>query len=92
MMLATPAWVLTAATVGGSRLGTQADENACVVRGQGSSFESSEQQVFLQFTASGIRAGDRLRIDWINPRGGVASAVPYDELPAAKSQIGRAHV
>ena len=85
MMLATPAWVLTAATVGGSRLGTQADENACVVRGQGSSFESSEQQVFLQFTASGIRAGDRLRIDWINPRGGVASAVPYDELPAAKS-------
>ena len=85
LMLATPVWVLTAATVGGVRMGTQADENACVVRGGAGPFESREQQIFLRFTASGIQAGDRLQIDWINPQGAVATAVPYEELPAAKS-------
>lgn len=85
MMLASPVWVLTAATVRDSRLGTQADENACTLRGLGSSFGNREQQIFVRFVASGIRAGDRLQIEWIDPRGAVASTVPYDELPAAKS-------
>lgn len=85
LLTASPAWLAGAATIGGSRLGTQADENACVVRGSGSQFDSREQQIFVRFTASGVRAGDRLAIDWVNPKGEIVSSVPYDELPAAKS-------
>lgn len=85
LLIAWTAWLAGAATIGGGRLGTQADENACVVRGRGSAFDNLEQQIFLRFTASGVRTGDRIQIDWINPQGGVASAVPFDELPAAKS-------
>ncbi len=83
MMLAAPVWVLGAAEVRVSQLGLEADENRCVVRRTGQSFDGGAQQIFLRFVARGVRAGDKLQIDWVTPRGDVSSSAPYEELPKA---------
>lgn len=74
---------LQAATVGGLRLGSAASESACVITKPAARFEAAAQQAFVQFTAAGVRAGDRLRIDWVSPSGAVSASVPYESLPAS---------
>lgn len=42
-----------------------------------------DRQAFIWFIASQVRAGDQLRVDWIDPSGAVANSAEYGELPAA---------
>ena len=66
-------------------LGTVADEQTCTVGKPAASFRVVDQQAFVSFIADGIRAGDRLRVDWIDPHGQVSLSTPYEDLPAAPS-------
>ncbi|MBI5083558.1 MAG: M23 family metallopeptidase [Acidobacteria bacterium] len=68
-----------------SQTGLAASETACAITKPAARVESSAEQVFLRFVVRGINAGDRLRIDWVDPQGRVAQPVVYDELPAASA-------
>ncbi|QOY91212.1 M23 family metallopeptidase [Paludibaculum fermentans] len=70
-----------AATVGGLRLGSAASESSCAITRPAVRFTADSEQAFVQFVARGVRAGDRLRIEWVTPGGAVSSSVPYDTLP-----------
>lgn len=48
-----------------------------------STFQSVERQVFVWFVALQIRAGDQLRVEWVDPSGAVSNAAEYGELPSA---------
>jgi hypothetical protein len=72
-----------AATVRDVQTGSAANDAACAITTRATSFDSASAQIFVRFVAQNIRAGDRLRIDWVNPQGEVSSTVAYDELPTA---------
>lgn len=72
-----------AATVGDLRLGSAASESSCAITRPAGRFTADSEQAFVQFVARGVRSGDRMRIDWVNPGGAVSSSVSYDTLPAA---------
>jgi murein DD-endopeptidase MepM/ murein hydrolase activator NlpD len=72
-----------AATVRRAALGTTVKEDTCTVRGATGSFRPSERQIFVAVTAERIVAGEDLRIDWVNPAGGIEQSAPYSDLPAA---------
>jgi len=71
------------ATVRESQIGLAASETACAVTRPESKVDASAEQVFFRFVVKGIGKADRLRIDWIDPRGQISTSVPYDELPRA---------
>ncbi|HEY3440414.1 MAG TPA: M23 family metallopeptidase [Paludibaculum sp.] len=74
-----------AAEVRESRLGTAADESACAITRTAVTVDASDAQMFMQLNVRRVRSGDRLHIQWINPRGEVAASAAYDDLPAAPS-------
>lgn len=74
---------LHAVSVSGLRLGSAASESTCSITKPSSRFDAGQQQAFVQFVARNVRAGDRLRIDWVSPSGAVSASVPYEVLPAA---------
>ncbi|MBI5281360.1 MAG: peptidoglycan DD-metalloendopeptidase family protein [Candidatus Solibacter usitatus] len=74
-----------AAVVEQSQTGLAASETACAITRPAARVESSAEQVFLRFVVRGVKAGDRLRIEWVDPQGRVAQPVAYDDLPAAQA-------
>jgi hypothetical protein len=46
-------------------------------------FQPVDRQAFVWFVALQVRAGDRLRVEWLDPAGTVATTAEYGELPAA---------
>jgi murein DD-endopeptidase MepM/ murein hydrolase activator NlpD len=74
-----------AATVRRGVVSSTADENSCVAPKAVSAFPASQRQAFLWFTAEHVRAGDRLRVDWLDPGGNVSQSAEYTDLPGAPS-------
>ena len=58
-------------------------EQACVVPKSAASFQPSQRQAFLWFAARDVKAGDRLRVEWVNPAGVISTTAEYGELPNA---------
>jgi murein DD-endopeptidase MepM/ murein hydrolase activator NlpD len=77
--------ILQAATVRRGVVSASADENSCVAPKGVAAFPASQRQAFLWFTAEHVRAGDRLRVDWLDPGGNVSQSAEYTELPSAPS-------
>ena len=69
-----------AASVRDIQTGSAASDSACAITTPATSFDSTSAQIFLRFVAQNLRAGDKLRIDWIDPHGQVSSTAAYDEL------------
>lgn len=69
--------------IGELRLGRGINEARCAVTGSAHDFDARTAQVFLQFIARGVAAGDSVRIDWLTPAGGVHDSAEYEALPAA---------
>lgn len=76
---------LAATTVSQSGLGSVAHEDSCTVTGPTAAFSSTTPQIFLRFVLAGVRAGEQVTVDWLDPAGKVAASAPYDQLPAAAS-------
>lgn len=74
-----------AAVVQQSGFGLEASEQSCAIAKPASSFAATARQAFFRLILAGVAASDRLTIDWLDPSGGVAATVPYDQLPAAPS-------
>jgi len=47
--------------------------------------ETSKRQVFFWFLTERVHAGDRLRVEWVNPSGAIADSTDYPDLPNAAS-------
>jgi murein DD-endopeptidase MepM/ murein hydrolase activator NlpD len=74
-----------AATVSRAIVSTAVDQFSCAAPAATSRVEASKRQVFLWFVAERVRAGDRLRVEWLNPSGQIADSAEYPELPDAAS-------
>ncbi len=74
---------VSAATVPAISLGTGVDEKSCTIRNQAVAFKPTERQVFVSVIAREVHAGDRLRIDWIQPSNTISDSNRYDNLPGA---------
>src|SRR5258708_29948013 len=44
-------------------------------------FEPAQRQAYLWFVARQVRAGDQLRVEWIDPSGSISTTAEYGELP-----------
>lgn len=76
---------INAATIGTAALSVEVDDKACAAKKPANQFQTSDRQIFFTFTAQNVAAGDRLRIEWLDPGGRIFDTVPYDELPAAQA-------
>jgi murein DD-endopeptidase MepM/ murein hydrolase activator NlpD len=74
---------LSGMSVRQSALGTSSSDKGCFLTNQATSFAPSEQQIFFWMVARQVRAGEPLKIEWLDPGGNVAAAANYDNLPAA---------
>jgi murein DD-endopeptidase MepM/ murein hydrolase activator NlpD len=72
-----------AITVRDSRIASSVNEQACTVPRATAVFQSTDRQAFLWFLARQVRAGDQLRIEWLDPSGAVSTTVDYGQLPDA---------
>lgn len=66
-----------------SQTGVEAREGACALVRTAARVDATTAQVFFRFVAAGVRQGDRFRIEWLDPQGGVASSADYENLPRA---------
>lgn len=66
-----------------SQTGVEAREGACALVRTAAKVDAATAQVFFRFVAAEVRQGDRFRIEWLDPRGGVASSADYEDLPRA---------
>jgi murein DD-endopeptidase MepM/ murein hydrolase activator NlpD len=73
-------WALT---VRDSRTAASVSEQACVAPKGVSVFQPVDRQAFVWFVALQVRAGDQLRVEWLDPGGAVATTAEYGELPSA---------
>ncbi len=46
-------------------------------------FQPVDRQAFVWFVALQVRAGDQLRVEWLDPSGAVSTTADYGELPTA---------
>jgi Peptidase family M23 len=46
-------------------------------------FQPVDRQAFVWFMALQVRAGDQLRVEWLDPAGAIATTAEYGELPNA---------
>ncbi|HME08158.1 MAG TPA: hypothetical protein VKG25_13975, partial [Bryobacteraceae bacterium] len=69
-----------AATVSQARTSTWVDEHSCATPQAVSSFPNTQRQVFFWFLLQQVRAGDQLKIEWIEPGGTVLTSADYGEL------------
>lgn len=74
-----------AVTVRSGALGGSVNEQTCAVPKPSDAFAPGDRQAFFAFIAQGIRAGDRLRVEWVEPNGAVFQISPYEDLPSAPS-------
>jgi len=74
-----------AATVSQARTSTWVDEHSCATPQAVSSFPNTQRQVFFWFLLQQVRAGDRLKIEWLEPSGTVSTSADYGELPHTSS-------
>ena len=72
-----------AITVKDSRITSSVSEESCRVPKPVSSFQPTDRQAFLWFQARQIRAGDQLRVEWLDPSGAISTTADYGELPGA---------
>lgn len=72
-----------AITVRDSRIAASVSEESCAPPKSVSVFQPTARQAFLWFVARQVRAGDQLRLEWLDPSGAVSTAADYPELPAA---------
>jgi hypothetical protein len=72
-----------ALTVADSRTASSVSEQTCVAPKAVSVFQPGDRQAFVWFVALQVRAGDQLRVEWLDPAGTVATAAEYGELPTA---------
>jgi murein DD-endopeptidase MepM/ murein hydrolase activator NlpD len=70
-----------AITVGQSVVSSTVSEQSCTVPKQVAIFKPTDRQAFLWFAAKRVRAGDRLRVEWIDPSGVISTAADYGDLP-----------
>jgi hypothetical protein len=70
-----------AITVRQSVVTASVSEQSCTVPKAVAVFQPTQRQAFLWFMARQVRAGDQLRVEWIDPRGVVSTAAEYGELP-----------
>lgn len=64
-----------------SQTGVEAREGACALVRSAAKVDAGAAQVFFRFVATGVRKGDRFRIEWLDPRGAVAASADYEDLP-----------
>jgi murein DD-endopeptidase MepM/ murein hydrolase activator NlpD len=69
--------------VADTRTATSVSEQTCVAPKAVSVFQPIDRQAFVWFVALQVRAGDQLRVEWLDPAGAVANAAEYGELPTA---------
>jgi murein DD-endopeptidase MepM/ murein hydrolase activator NlpD len=79
-VFAREAWAIS---VSQSRLASSVDEHYCKVPMEVSVVQPTQRQVFLWFIARGVKAGDALQVEWLDPSGAVSTTARYDDLPAA---------
>jgi hypothetical protein len=60
-------------------------EESCRVAKAANLFQPTERQAFLWFQARQVRAGDQLRVEWLDPSGAISIAADYGELPNASA-------
>jgi len=80
MAVAGSAWALT---VTDSRTAASVSDQSCIAPKPVTAFQASDHQAFLWFAAHGVRTGDQLRVEWVDPSGAVSTAADYGELPNA---------
>jgi len=56
-------------------------ERSCTIPKPAAVFQPTQRQAFLWFVARQVRAGDQLRVDWIDPSGAISTTAEYGELP-----------
>jgi len=69
------------------QMGAEADDRGCAVSKQGERFEVRDAQVFVSFQAGGLRRGDVVGVEWIEPGGQVALRTSYPAMPAAAQAL-----
>jgi murein DD-endopeptidase MepM/ murein hydrolase activator NlpD len=79
-ILAPTTWALT---VHDGRTAAAVSEQACVAPKPVSVFQPVDRQAFVWFVALQIRAGDQLRVEWLDPSGAVSTMADYGALPNA---------
>ncbi len=62
-------------------IATDISESSCATPRSVSSIDSSKRQAFLWFVVERVHAGDKFRVDWLNPAGEIADSAAYDDLP-----------
>jgi hypothetical protein len=65
------------------RTATAVSEQSCVAPKATSVFQPIDRQAFVWFVALQVRAGDQLRVEWLDPAGAVSTTASYGELPNA---------
>ena len=73
----------SAITVRDSRIAAAVSEQSCTVPRQVDTFQPTARQAFLWFSARQVRAGDQVRVEWIDPSGAVSTAADYGDVPDA---------
>jgi len=66
-----------------SRTSTSVSDQTCVAPKAVSVFQPVDRQAFVWFAALQVRAGDQLRVEWLDPTGAVSTTAEYGELPTA---------
>jgi murein DD-endopeptidase MepM/ murein hydrolase activator NlpD len=67
------------------RLGAAVNESRCAIVQAKGVFEVKNAQVYVQFIARGVPAGENLRIDWVTPAGDIHDSAIYEQLPASSA-------
>ena len=80
LWFAPSAWALT---VRDGRTAASVSEQSCVAPKAVSVFQPVDRQAFVWFIALQVRAGDQLRVEWLDPSGAVSTTADYGELPNA---------
>jgi murein DD-endopeptidase MepM/ murein hydrolase activator NlpD len=70
-------------TIRDSRIATAVSEQSCTVPRQVDTFQPTARQAFLWFSARQVRAGDQVRVEWVDPSGAVSTAADYGDVPDA---------
>ena len=65
------------------RTAASVSEQSCVAPKSVSVFQPVDRQAFVWFVALQVRAGDQLRVEWLDPTGAVSTTADYGQLPNA---------
>jgi murein DD-endopeptidase MepM/ murein hydrolase activator NlpD len=65
------------------RTAASVSEQSCVAPKPVSVFQPVDRQAFVWFVALQVRAGDQLRVEWLDPTGAISTTADYGQLPNA---------